>query len=92
MITRSGKLISIGEISMANESQEGTVWQIKGYEVTRHNQQLLFSSVVRQVSFDKDQVEQALLKHFDSVIIEDPEQGEVDERSELIYFLCSGWY
>ncbi|OGT29729.1 MAG: hypothetical protein A3E87_08765 [Gammaproteobacteria bacterium RIFCSPHIGHO2_12_FULL_35_23] len=89
LITRSGKLISIGDISMAGEGQEGTVWRIKGYEVTRHDQRLLFASKVSQVSFAPERIEKGLLNHFSSVIVEDPEQEEVNERSELLYFICS---
>ncbi len=89
IITRHGSFISLGDISMAGEGQEGTVWQVKGFDVRKDSQELLFSSAVRQVSFDSERVEVALREHFDEVVIEDPEQGEVNERSELLYFICS---
>jgi ubiquinone/menaquinone biosynthesis C-methylase UbiE len=87
IITRSGKLITVGDIS-SNEGGEGTIWAIKGFNVNKHGQEFLFETVVTQMSVALEQVEEALKELFEEVYVDDPEQGEVNERSELLYFVC----
>ena len=88
ILTRTGKMVTVGDIEMFGEEGEGTIWRVKGFNVTRNEQTELFSSSVRQTSFDYERIYQALSQHFDEVLVEDPEQGEVTERSELLYFVC----
>ena|GEM_PF-1956752 len=66
-----------------------TGWYARGFNVTRKKQEPLFAMHVRQVAFAKERIEEALHQVFQDVAVEDPEQGEVTERSELLYFICA---
>jgi SAM-dependent methyltransferase len=86
LITRVGKLLAIGEFSMTDDRT--TDWFVRGFNVTKDKQEELFSTHVQQVAFDREVIEAALYEVFSEVVVEDPEQGEVNERSELLYFIC----
>lgn len=64
-------------------------WQVQGRKTRwlgRSKQ--LFDSHVQHTSFDLAQVEQALRQHFNHVEIIDPETHQVNENSELVFFIA----
>lgn len=78
-------------ITHAEDKDDDTVfnWQVKGRKLRflRRAKQL-FDSHVQHTSFDVDQIQQALQQRFTHVQAIDPENNQVNENSELVFFIA----
>lgn len=87
LITRRDNLVVIGEFT---PDEEGLIdWRVHGHQVIGDRQEEIFHTATKTVAFNLEQIKEALMAEFSEVIVEDPENDcEVDERSELLYFIC----
>lgn len=86
LVIEQKKMTTVCDIS--SDDDGGTLWKTRGIDKRGKKDTLLFESEIRQTAFDIDRIKQILTPIFSEVLVFDPEQDEVTESSELIYFLC----
>jgi len=87
LIIKRGKHVSIGEVTM-NEDGEVTRWHARGFDKKRHSQTQVYETTVMQVAYDAERIQKALKAIFPHLLCDDPEQGKVNEQSELLFFIA----
>lgn len=87
LIIKRWRQYSIGEISMGQDGSH-SIWRARGFKKPNLNSKVLYDVTVKQVAYPLELIEKALSREFSDIFIDDPEQGEVDERSEIYYFMA----
>lgn len=86
-----GNLQADINITHAEDGQYDSVfdWQVKGRKLRwLRRAKPLFNSHVQHTSFAIEQIQTALQKHFANLEIIDPENNDISESSELLFFVA----